>query len=117
MLVRGTCTLLGSVLFESSLSSSVSLDGLLITERMVLRSPSVMIALSTSPFSSASFCFLYFGALSMTPKFLSFLKCFYLFVSEGKEKEREKNTNVWLPLTRPLPGTWPTNQGRALPTN
>ena len=33
----------------------------------------------------------------------------YLFLErrEGKEKERERNISVWLPLTHPLLGTWP----------
>ena len=33
---------------------------------------------------------------------------------EGREKESEKSFNVWLPLMRPLLGTWPTTQARAL---
>ena len=42
----------------------------------------------------------------------------YLFLErEGKEKERERNINVWLSLTRPLLGTWPTTQARALTGN
>ena len=51
----------------------------------------------------------------------SFLKFFfkgfiYLFLErgEGWEKERERNINVWLPLARPLLGTWPTTQACAL---
>ena len=40
----------------------------------------------------------------------------YLFLErgEGREKEREKNINVWLPLVRPLLGTWPATQAHAL---
>ena len=33
---------------------------------------------------------------------------------EGREKERERNINVWLPLARPQLGTWPTTQACAL---
>ena len=46
-------------------------------------------------------------------------KIFYLLLErvEGKEKERERNINVWLPLTRPLLGTWPINQAGALTGN
>ena len=50
----------------------------------------------------------------------SFLKCFiYLFLErgEGREKERERNINVWLPLMCPLLGTWPTTQTYALTGN
>ena len=36
---------------------------------------------------------------------------------EGKEKERERNINVWLPLKHPLLGTWPTTQVCALTRN
>ena len=35
----------------------------------------------------------------------------------GREKEREGNIGVWLPLTRPLLGTWPTTQACALTGN
>ena len=45
--------------------------------------------------------------------FLCFFKDFiypFLQRGEGKEKERERNINVWLPLMCPLLGTWPTTQ-------
>ena len=32
----------------------------------------------------------------------------------GREEERERNINVWLPLTRPLLGTWPATQACVL---
>ena len=40
----------------------------------------------------------------------------YLFLErrEGKEKERERNINVWLLLMCPLLGTWPATQACAL---
>ena len=38
-----------------------------------------------------------------------------LFLERGREEE--KNINVWLPLTRPLPGTWPETQACALTGN
>ena len=46
-------------------------------------------------------------------KFKDFI---YLFLDrgEGKEKEREKNINAWLPLTYPLLRTWPTTHSCAL---
>ena len=50
---------------------------------------------------------------------LFFLR-FYLFIfleREGREKERERNINVWLPLMCPLLGTWPTTQACALTGN
>ena len=52
--------------------------------------------------------------------FLLFLKDFiFLFLErgEGREKERKRNINVWLPLARPLLGTWPTTQAGALTGN
>lgn len=67
--MRGMCT--QSALFKSLMFSSICPDVLLITESVVLRSPTVMIELPISPFSSASFCFVYFGALDMTLKFLT----------------------------------------------
>ena len=43
----------------------------------------------------------------------------YLFLQrrEGKEKERERNISVWLPLVHPLLRTWPTTQSCALTGN
>ena len=43
----------------------------------------------------------------------------YLFFyrEEGREKERERNVNVWLPLVCPQLGTWPTTQACALTRN
>ena len=49
-----------------------------------------------------------------------FLKDFiYLFLErgEGREKERERNINVWLPLVCPTPGTWPATQACVLTGN
>ena len=38
----------------------------------------------------------------------------FLFLerAEGKEKERERNINVWLPLSCSLLGTWARNPGK-----
>ena len=49
----------------------------------------------------------------------TFFKKGYLFLErgEGREKERERNINVWLPCACPLPGTWPTTQACALTGN
>ena len=50
-------------------------------------------------------------------KLILFLKGFiYLFLEqrEWREKERERNNNVWFPLTWPPPGTWPATQACAL---
>ena len=50
----------------------------------------------------------------------SFFKDFvYLLLErgEGKEKERERNVSVWLPLMRPLLGNWPATQACALTGN
>ena len=41
----------------------------------------------------------------------------FLERGEGKEKERERNVNVWLPLMTPLLGTWPATQACALTGN
>ena len=44
---------------------------------------------------------------------------FYLYLErgEGKEKKRERNISVWLPLAHPLLGTWPATQACALTGN
>ena len=44
-------------------------------------------------------------------------KILFLEGGEGKEEERERNINVWLPLTHPALGTWPITQACALPGN
>ena len=44
----------------------------------------------------------------------NFFKDFYLFIERGERRKRERNINVWLPLVRPLLGTWPTTQAGAL---
>ena len=51
---------------------------------------------------------------------ISYFKDFiYLFLERwvGSEKETERNVNVWLPLTHPLLGTWPTTQAHDLTGN
>ena len=48
--------------------------------------------------------------------FQDFLSLF-LEKQEGNEKERKRNTNVWLPLTGPLLWTWPATQACALTGN
>ena len=52
--------------------------------------------------------------------FIVFGKDFiYLFLDrgEGREKERERKVNVWLPLAHPLLGIWLTTQAWALTGN
>ena len=51
-------------------------------------------------------CFVYFI-------FLKFF-CIFLERREGREKERERNTDL-VPLTAPQPGTWPATQACAHP--
>ena len=48
-----------------------------------------------------------------------FLKILFIhfYRGEGREKERERNINVWLPLERPQPGTWPATQACAMTGN
>ena len=49
---------------------------------------------------------------------LCFFKYFiYLFLERGEGREKEGNINVWLPLQRPLLGTWPATQACALTRN
>ena len=44
---------------------------------------------------------------------LFFKDFIYLFLDrgEGREKERERNINVWLPLAHSAPGNWAHNPG------
>ena len=41
----------------------------------------------------------------------------YLERGKGREKERERNINMWLPLSCLLLGTWPATQACALTGN
>ena len=43
--------------------------------------------------------------------------CLFLERGEGREKERDRNISVWLPLTRPPLGTQPAPQAWALTGN
>ena len=47
----------------------------------------------------------------------SSFKIFYLFSEKGRDKERERNINVWLSLMRPLLGPWPAAQACTLTGN
>ena len=49
----------------------------------------------------------------------NFKKRFYLFIfrERGREEEGERNISVWLPLVRPLLGTWPVTLACALTGN
>ena len=49
--------------------------------------------------------------------FIKFFLNLFLERRKGKEEEREGNTNVWLPVTCPLLGTWPETQACALTGN
>ena len=51
--------------------------------------------------------------------FLFFKEFIYLFLERrgGREKERERSINVWLPLMLPPLRTWPTTQACALTGN
>ena len=50
---------------------------------------------------------------------LFFKDLIYLFLEreEVREKERERNIDVWLPLVHPPLGTWPATQACALTGN
>ena len=49
--------------------------------------------------------------------FLKMIFILFLDTGVGREKERERNIKVWLSLTGPLLGTWPTTQACALTGN
>ena len=50
-------------------------------------------------------------------KFLKNIVLVSFYRGTGREKERERNISVWLLLTCPLLGTWPTTQACALTEN
>ena len=61
-----------------------------------------------------------FATLDFKVPYFSFLNFFldfiFIFRESGREGERERNINVWLPLVHPLLGTWRTTQKCALTT-
>ena len=46
-----------------------------------------------------------------------FIYLFILDTGEGRQKDRERNINAWLPLTHPILGTRPATQACALTGN
>ena len=78
---------------------------------------------STSPDPSIPYLFPCFIFLCLKTLFylFTFLKDFiYLFLERGEWKESGRETSmcgVWLPLARPLLGTWHTTQACALTGN
>ena len=53
------------------------------------------------------------AVLNSLKKFFKKILFIYFFLREGKEKERGRNINVWLPLMYPLLWTWPATQACA----
>ena len=53
-----------------------------------------------------------YASILARSSFIFFKDFIYLFLQrrEGSEKERERNINVWLPLTCSLLGTWPATE-------
>ena len=49
--------------------------------------------------------------------FYFFKDLFIYFRDRGREEERERNINMWLPFACPLLGTWPATQACALTGN
>ena len=78
-------------------------------------------ALIRQEFISVSlfYCYLLEEYLAHSKCSICFKDFIYLFLErgEGKEKGRERNINVWLPLSRLLLGTWPPTQVCALTGN
>ena len=78
------------------------------SETVSIKYPSQTHPISLSPFK----CF------QITSLFHSFKDFIYLFLDRGEGREKKKrNINVWLPLARPLLGTWPATQVFTLPGN
>ena len=55
--------------------------------------------------------------INVTSINLYILKILFIERGEGREKERKRNINVWVPFMHPLLGTWPTTQACALTRN
>ena len=57
------------------------------------------------------------GSKSSSIFIFYFIIYFFIFRERGREGERQRNTNVWLPLAQPLLGTWPATQTCTLTGN
>ena len=62
---------------------------------------------------------LYFDTSLYRREYIIFLKVLFIYFWRGeeREKERERNIHVWLPLVHPHLGTWPATQACALTGN
>ena len=49
--------------------------------------------------------------------FFKILFIYFLDRGEGREREKKRNINVWVPLVHPSLGTWPATQACALTGN
>ena len=67
--------------------------------------------------SRGSFLFFSFHFFYNIHLFKKVLFIYFLERGEGREKERDRNINVWLPLMWPPLETWPTTQACALSGN
>ena len=96
--------------FESSAGSKITFHGLGLPHTLSLNSGLLPIYVNNAYPQN-------WGHTLMN--FLFFKKRLYLFLGrrEGREKERERNINVWLPLTLPLLGTWPATHECTLTGN
>ena len=59
----------------------------------------------------------YFSPISYFLKDLFTYYNFFLEAEEGREEERERHFNVWMPLAHPPPGAWLATQACALTGN
>ena len=84
------------VLRNSSISGRIK-DGIWVSKSLIVSSE----------------CGRSFSALLFFKDFI----CLFLERGERREKERERNINVWLPLVHPPLGTWPATQACALSGN
>ena len=116
---RQVCTAYEDILPLGLLGSPLAMvtDGIYLVVGFPQRPTQQQAPAQTLPSLGSGVNWCYISSLYILFYFLNIFFSLFLETGEGKERERERNINVWLPLTWPVLGTWPATQACALTGN